>query len=120
MLFPSSVFAQRAPDNEVLLTVFIGGERNPDEASSDTTALLDRVQPELESLLGVSGQPTFVHHKHWERAIPQYKLGYSETLDALSAIEKLHPGLHLNGNYRTGVSLISCLESALNTKPQTL
>ncbi|MGB0257087.1 MAG: protoporphyrinogen oxidase, partial [Coraliomargarita sp.] len=80
-LFPSSVFSGRAPDGEALFTVFIGGERQPDCATDDTERLLSTVLPELEALLGVTGKPTFVHHKHWPQAIPQYKLGYGTTLE---------------------------------------
>lgn len=114
VLFPSSVFEKRAPNGEVLLTVFIGGERNPEIATDDTEALMGIVEPELNALLEVKGSPRFVHHKHWARAIPQYKLGYGATLSAIDALETQHPGLQLAGNYRTGISLTYCLEAALN------
>ena len=114
VLFPSSIFADRAPKDEVLLTVFIGGERNPEYATPETEALMGSVQPEIESLLGIEGAPTFVHHKHWPQAIPQYKLGYGKYLEAMKAIEVQHPGLKLAGNYRTGISLTYCLEAALS------
>jgi len=113
VLFPSSVFEDRAPPGEVLLTVFIGGERNPEYATDHTEALMGSVQPEIESLLGASGYPTFVHHKHWPKAIPQYKLGYGKILAAIEQIEAKHPDLTLAGNYRTGISLTYCLEAAI-------
>jgi oxygen-dependent protoporphyrinogen oxidase len=114
VLFPSSLFPQRAPEGEVLLTVFIGGERQPECATADTETLMATVLPELEQLLGIHGQPTFVHHKHWDKAIPQYKLGYGAQLAEMERIEQNHPGLHLAGNYRTGISVTYCLEAALN------
>jgi oxygen-dependent protoporphyrinogen oxidase len=113
VLFPSSLFPHRAPENEVLLTVFVGGERQPECATADTDTLLATVLPELEHLLGVTGQPTFVHHKHWDKAIPQYKLGYGAHLAEMERIEQLNTGLHLAGNYRTGISVTYCLEAAL-------
>ena len=114
VLFPSSLFPRRAPEGEVLLTVFIGGERQPECATADTETLKKTVLPELEQLLGITGEPTFVHHKHWGKAIPQYKLGYAAQLADMSRIEENHPGLHLAGNYRTGISVTYCLEAALN------
>lgn len=112
-LFPSSLFPKRAPEGEVLLTVFIGGERQPECATADTETLKKTVLPELEQLLGITGEPTFVHHKHWDKAIPQYKLGYAAQLADMERIEQDHPGLHLAGNYRTGISVTYCLEAAL-------
>ena len=112
-LFPTSLFSGRAPEGEVLMTVFIGGERQPHLATPDTPALLKTVLPELKSSLGVSGEPTFVHHKHWSRAIPQYKLGYGRLLSQMEAVEQDYPGLRLSGNYREGISLSYCIEAAL-------
>jgi len=114
VLFPSSVFQGRAPDDEVLLTAFIGGERQPQLASADTESLQALVLDELGKLLGVRGQPTFRHHRHWPRAIPQYKLGYGKKLEKIRQIEKDHPGLKLAGNYRTGISLTYCIEAAMS------
>lgn len=112
VLFPSSLFAGRAPDDEVLLTVFIGGERQPSLAVADTEQLCATVLPELEELLGTSGTPTFKHHKHWPRAIPQYKLGYGRLLEQMDQVEAQFPGLKLAGNYRDGISLSYCMEAA--------
>ena len=114
VLFPSSVFSKRAPQDEVLLTAFVGGERQPECATADTETLIATVLPELEQLLGVTGKPTFVHHKHWDKAIPQYKLGYSKHLAKIKWIEQRYSGLHLAGNYCTGISLTNCLEAALD------
>lgn len=113
VLFPSSIFQQRAPKGEVLLTVFVGGERQPECSTADTKTLQGTVLPELKKLLGITGEPTFVHHKHWDKAIPQYKIGYAAQLADMERIEQDHLGLHLEGNYRTGISLTCCLEAAL-------
>lgn len=113
VLFPSSLFEGRCPEGEVLLSVFVGGERQPHLAQPDTEALTANVLPELEHLLGATGAPTFRHHKHWPRAIPQYKLGYGALLAAMETIEDKYPGLDLAGNYRHGISLNYCMEAAL-------
>jgi oxygen-dependent protoporphyrinogen oxidase len=114
VLFPSSLFAGRAPEDEVLLTVFVGGERQPELATADTDQLKATVLPEIEALLGIHGEPTFVHHKHWEKAIPQYKLGYGSQLAQMERFEQSFPGLKLAGNYRSGISVTYCIEAALN------
>jgi oxygen-dependent protoporphyrinogen oxidase len=112
VLFPTSLFSGRAPKDEVLLTAFVGGERQPHLAVADTAQVAQTVLPELRDLLGVSGQPTFTHHKHWAKAIPQYKLGYGSLLAQMEAVEKANPGLRLCGNYRDGISLTYCIEAA--------
>lgn len=112
VLFPSSIFEGRAPEDEVLLTVFIGGERQPELAVADTEQVKKTAIAEVTQLLGISGQPTFCHHKHWPLAIPQYKLGYGEILKQIDSIESTYPGLQLRGNYRDGISLSYCIEAA--------
>jgi oxygen-dependent protoporphyrinogen oxidase len=114
VLFPSSLFAGRAPAGEVLLTAFVGGERQPELATENTENVKALVLDELRELLGVRGEPTFVHHRHWPKAIPQYKLGYGAVLEQMNQIETDFPGLKLAGNYRTGISLSYCIESAFH------
>lgn len=114
VLFPSSVFHGRAPEDHVLLTVFTGGTRNPGQATADSGKLLQTVLPELDALLGISGQPVFQHHKHWPRAIPQYNLNHGDFLRQIEAVENNFPGLRLLGNYRNGISLTNCLSAALD------
>jgi oxygen-dependent protoporphyrinogen oxidase len=69
---------------------------------------------EVNSLLGISGAPTFCHHRHWPKAIPQYKLGYGEILDQIESIENQFPGLRVKGNYRDGISLSDCIKAGLS------
>ncbi|PXA04573.1 protoporphyrinogen oxidase [Coraliomargarita sinensis] len=113
VLFPSTLFDGRAPEDEVLLTAFVGGERQPELATNDTEQVKGIVLDELRELLGVRSEPTFVHHRHWPKAIPQYKIGYGSTLDHIEKVEKDYPGLKLAGNYRTGISLSYCIESSV-------
>ena len=113
VLFPSSIFKGRAPKGEVLLTVFFGGERNPDYATENTEKALATAMPEINSILGVIGPPTFVHLKYWKKAIPQYKIGYGRYFEALNLIEEKYTGIHILGNYRNGISLDDCLSSSI-------
>lgn len=114
VLFPSSVFTGRAPEDSVLLTVFAGGTRHPDRVTAETEKLLGIILPELQTLLGVHGEPSFIHHKHWEKAIPQYNIGYATILEAIQSIEQAYSGLQLRGNYRDGISLTDSLKAGLS------
>lgn len=109
VLFSSSVFAGRAPDGQVLLTCFIGGERSPELGRMPLEALLPRVLEDLRQLLGVHGAASFVHLQQWPQAIPQYELGHEAVVNGASRVESALPGLYLTGQWRAGVALGDCI-----------
>lgn len=113
VLFTSTLFPGRAPEGHALLTVFLGGERNPELAALPPDEREAVVREELAALLGVRGAPVFRHHAAWPRAIPQYVLGYGEVGARMDALERANPGLHLAGSYRAGVSVGDTLASGL-------
>lgn len=108
-IFSSTLFPGRAPDGHVLLTVFIGGARQPQKALLPESELERHVLEDLNTLLGVGGEPVFRHHIRWPRAIPQYNLGYAGHLETMDQVEQAYPGLHLTGNYRGGIAAWQCL-----------
>jgi oxygen-dependent protoporphyrinogen oxidase len=109
VLFNSTLFPGRAPEEHVALTVMTGGSRNPDLARLTDEALLALVRDELASLLGMRGDPVFVRRTVWPRAIPQYTLGYERFLDTMTRAEQAHPGLFIGGHVRDGISLPACI-----------
>lgn len=111
ILFSTSLFPGRAPEGHVGLTVFAGGTRQPDNARLDTPALLQRIAPDLRDLVGVSGEPAFIKHTAWPKAIPQYNLGHERFLEPMTRCEQDHPGLFIGGNVRDGISLPDCLKA---------
>jgi len=112
VLFSSSLFPGRAPEGKVLLTVFIGGSRQPALAQKTPAEIQAIAEREVQDLLGVSGGPAFAEVTVWPRAIPQYNLGYGKILSAIEAAEDAFPGLRLMGNYRGGISVGNCLVNA--------
>ncbi len=123
-LFTSSIFsgrssasstfrpdAARAPAGHVLLTTMIGGMRNPALASIPDEEAYALVLRDLQRLLNVSGEPVFRWRTTWERAVPQYNIGYGETLAAIDRLEAAWPGWFMAGNYRMGVSIADAAKS---------
>ncbi len=108
-LFSSSVFAGRAPEGHVLLTSFLGGLRSPEFGAAETAEVLPKVLADLRQLLGVRGDPVFVHHQRWMQAIPQYELGHEHVISAAASVESALPGLYLTGQWRAGVALGDCI-----------
>lgn len=111
VLFSSTLFPGRAPSGHVALTVFAGGTRQPETGRLTTESLLARVLPDLRELLGVSGEPVFVRHTFWPKAIPQYNVGHERFLEPLARCETDHRGLFIGGNARDGISLPDCIKS---------
>lgn len=120
VLFSSSVFAGRAPDGQVLLTCFIGGERSPALGAAPLGELLPLVLKDLAELLGVSEAPSFVHHQQWPRAIPQYELGHDAVVNGAARVESALPGLYLTGQWRAGVALGDCIAQGQATAARVI
>lgn len=110
-IWSSALFPNRAPAGHVALTTFVGGSRQPELASRDEGALTQLVLGELRDLMQVSGQPAFARVIRWDRAIPQYNLGYRKVIDSIENFEKRFAGIHLYANYRGGIAVGDCVMS---------
>ncbi len=119
-IFSSTLFPNRAPDDHVLLTTFLGGARNPSLAERSPAARRDVVERDLDRLLGVQRDPVFTRQVHWPRAIPQYTLGYGTVKDTLNALETTHDRLFFAGNYRDGVAVGDAMASGATAAQQVL
>ena len=110
-IFSSALFPNRAPAGHLTLTIYVGGERQPELAALPPEKLFPLVTGDLRTLLGVRGEPTFAHSVFWPRAIPQYNVGYGRYRALMTGIEQQAPGLLLAGSYRDGVSLSDSIVS---------
>jgi protoporphyrinogen/coproporphyrinogen III oxidase len=115
-LFHSAVFPERAPEGHQLLVTFVGGVRSGHTLDARTDEdLKATVLSELGDILGVSGEPDFVHIKRWNKAIPQYRVGYEEVTKACSEFETANPGMYFCSNFYRGVSMGDCVKNAFQT-----
>jgi oxygen-dependent protoporphyrinogen oxidase len=112
VIFASSVFSGRAPENAVTLSVIMGGSRNPECAGLADSQLVEQARAGLAMLLGVRGLPDAVEVTRWPRAIPQYQPGHGRRIDRLNEELRSWKGLHLAGNYLNGVGLEQTVASA--------
>lgn len=110
-LFSSTLFPGRAPEGQVLLTSFIGGDRNHSVDKMAQVELVQRVLEEIAPILGIQGEPEFSRVNYWRHAIPQYKLGHQKLLDGVDEALSRHPGLHVRGNWLGGISLADCVRN---------
>ncbi len=111
-LFSSSMFEGRAPAGTVLLTTFVGGQRNPDLVVKTDTELGNLVHDELRVLVGATSAPRWFAITRWTHAIPQYDIGHRQRLRPVDEAERALPGLFFSGSYRGGLSVGDCIKSA--------
>ena len=114
-LFSSSLFPNRAPEGHILLTGFLGGARYAKSIKLTDAAAIDVASADIQVLLETRGAPSFRRVIQIPKAIPQYHLGYDETLDKFAKIERELPGLFFTGNYCRGVSVGDTVSHAVRT-----
>ncbi|MEP6471792.1 MAG: protoporphyrinogen oxidase [Acidobacteriota bacterium] len=112
-IWSSSIFPGRAPAGRSLLTVFLGGVRDPDAIDLDDDALRDVAARDLAAALGIPADFGAVRVTRYPRAIPQYDAGHRSRLETLARAEARLPGLSFLGSYRGGVSVGDVVRQAL-------
>ena len=112
IIFSSSNFPNRAPDGHVLLTIIMGGACKPELSSWPNQNILDVATAEVHELMKPNGAPAFQNVRLWNRAIPQYNVGYDAVLNSIDRAESDIPGIHFIGNYRGGISMGACIRNA--------
>ena len=111
-VWSSSLFAGRAPEGRALMTVFLGGARDPDAPALSDSRLVDLATRDLEAEGLVRGAPELLMATRWKRSIPQYTNGHADRLEALARAEARWPGLRFLGNYRGGISVGEVVRTA--------
>ena len=111
-MFISTFFPWRAPQGQALFTVMIGGAVRPDLPLLPADELAAIAREELGAIIGARGEPSLSEVVRWERAIPQYNVGYdARRAEAFGRVERL-PGLELAGNAWRGIGFNDCIAAA--------
>ncbi|MEM6262937.1 MAG: protoporphyrinogen oxidase [Bacteroidota bacterium] len=107
-IFSSTVFKGRCPEDEVLLTTFVGGSIVPHQAMQLDDQLLEGVNEDHRRFLGITGKPIFQRITRWPKAIPQY----DEDILPTHALEQPFEAqqLFLGGNWIGGIAVPACIE----------
>jgi oxygen-dependent protoporphyrinogen oxidase len=111
-LWSSVIFTDRVDESKAAFTLFVGGSRNPEFVKEERISLLKKVREEFEALMGITANTIFTSERFWEKAIPQYNLGYIEHERYFDEFEKRNPGLFISGNFRGGISVGDCIKNA--------
>jgi oxygen-dependent protoporphyrinogen oxidase len=115
----STKFDHRAPEDHVLLRVFVGGYKHQALVDLSDEALLTLVRAELKAIMGITAEPTRKEIYRWPHGNAQYDVGH---LDRVTQIEtqvaQALPGLYLTGSSFRGVGLPDCIHQAEQTVEQ--
>ncbi len=111
-LWSSSIFVKRAPDGKVLLTLIVGGARNPELVGLSDEELEKVCRAELELTMGIKAAPIFSFASKWARAIPQYMVGHAARVANLEEEVAALGGLYLGGNSFYGIGINDCTARA--------
>lgn len=109
--FVSSIFPGRTPEDQVLLSVTVGGARQPELFELDDSTIADLVLGELSAILGVRAAPTLFEIARWHNALPQAVKGHSERIAAAARLESQVAGLRFAGAWKTGSTVNEAMES---------
>jgi len=109
--FSSVKFPGRAPDDQVLVRVFLGGAMQPELVDLPNEKLQALAQVDLHELLGITGQPLRTDVVRWQEKMPQYHVGHVQLVDAVEKRVADLEGLELAGNAYRGVGIPQCVRS---------
>lgn len=113
-VWSSNLFPGRAPEGRSLLTIFLGGARDPAAIELSDEEVLAAAKHDLEAAFSATLEPETILVTRYRRALPQYDLAHGERLARLAVAERALPGLTFLGNYRGGVSVGDVVRSARN------
>ncbi len=112
-IWNDSIFPNRGDENFASFTIFVGGARQAEIFNKDLNEIINIVLFEFEGIMKINSQPESIKYKLWEKAIPQYTIGYIEKEFAMTAFEQRNQGIFLGGNYRGGISVGDCIKNSL-------
>ncbi|MBF0285107.1 MAG: protoporphyrinogen oxidase [Magnetococcales bacterium] len=119
-LFSSTLFPGRAPEGEGLLTCFIGGAMDAAALELSDEALIQQTQRDAGALIGAAEGAGFTRVTRHAAAIPQYRLGHLERLEAIDRALTPFPGLWTRANWREGISVADCIRQGEKTAERIL
>lgn len=105
ILFPSTLFAGRAPKEGAVISVFMGGVKKPEIIEMTDNEIEEMVLFEIAETLSCTQKPDLLTIFRYKKAIPQYEASSGERFDAIEQIQKKYPGLILAGNIRDGIGM---------------
>lgn len=116
VIFDSTVFPSLQPKDSTVLTVMMGGMRNPLVMKNSDQELIKTAVDAVKRHLHIEQTPVCTHVWKGQECIPQYPVGYQDDLRAerMQAPKKVE----FLGCERSGVAINDCIASARQAAKQ--
>ena len=111
----SSKLQYRAPDDGVLIRVFVGGPGQEDIVALDDSDLAQLVRRDIGDIMGITAEPIVQRIHRWRRGRPQYDVGHLDRVAKIETLADTIPGLFFTGSAYRGSGIPDCVKDALNT-----
>ncbi len=110
-IFTSSVFANRAPQNQHLISCFCGGALREQYADPGKISTKEKIIAELKEILEIKEDPQEIASVFYPSAIPNYQVGHYQIQESLNNFHQSQNKIRICANWEGGISLASRLET---------
>jgi len=111
--YSSIKWSYRAPDDTIMVRVFVGGGHHEELVHElDDAGMVRMVLEELDTVLGLKANALFSKVYRWYKGMPKYTVGHLEQIAVLDRMLATHPGLHLIGCSYKGIGIGDCVHEA--------
>jgi len=113
VLFPSSMFLNRAPENGALLSVFLGGMLNKEILNKTDEELISITHTEIIELFQCkTWNPTIIRIHRYQHAIAQYSAFHEQVYAIRDNIQTMNPNCYIGGSFVDGISMADRIQQA--------
>ena len=112
ILFNSRIFPHVSPEDYDLITVMVGGSRQPELLELNKEILKSKILKEIKELFSYDGQIIMQHEYLWKKGIPQYGLNHSIVNESLKKFHFENKNFYVLGNFIDGISVSDCIRKA--------
>ncbi len=113
-IWKSNIFPDQTEDEYVHVNLMTGGSHDIKVTEQDIREIEKEVIEEFSSIMNADGKAEMVSSKLWEKAIPQFHVGFGSVEESLDKFQQVNTGFYIGGNYRWGVSVSDCVDGAKN------
>jgi len=104
-LWMSNLIDNRAPDNKVLTSNYIGGACQPGALGKTDNELVDQTLSALKKLCGIKATPEMARINRHRQGLPLYHGKYARLTQSIITETSYYKGLHLVANFLEGISI---------------